>query len=91
MGHGLTHPLKPPSAAREEAADDQEARATGDRHIGHVEGRPVPARPMRVEEVGDRAFAIAIECIAQGPAGDQRQADPFARDRRAQGPDDQTG
>ena len=57
-----------------EALGDQDAGAERDRRVGDVEGRPVPARGMEIEEIDDVAVGDAVVQVAQGTAQDERQA-----------------
>ena len=61
-----------PSRRAKKLADDQE-RSHGDRGVGDVERRPTKAAGVQLQKIGDAAVEQAIEQIARGAAGDQRE------------------
>src|SRR5688572_5667279 len=54
-----------------ESIQYQEHRADGDRRVGDVERRPVPAGGVEVEEVDHLAEAQAVDHVAERAAEDQ--------------------
>ena len=65
----------------EERVRDQDDDADGDEHVGDVEGRPMVAAPMQVEEVGDHGRAAAGRRSCRARRRELRRA------RRAAGAD----
>src|ERR671931_1631834 len=57
-----------------EAFEDEEHRSDGDRGVGHVERRPVPARRVEVEEVHHLAIAETVDKVAERAAQDERES-----------------
>src|ERR671937_1971509 len=57
-----------------EAFEDGEHGSDGDRRVGHVERRPMPAGGMEVEEVHHLAIAETVDQVAERAAQDERKA-----------------
>ena len=62
-----------PGFLRPEAVPDQQHRATGDGRVGDVEGRPVLAIGMKIEEIDHRAEQDAVDHVAERTRQHQAQ------------------
>ena len=70
--------LKPPSARARNASQlvpDEEGAPRADRDVGHVEGRPVPAPPVEIDEVDHVAVHRAVDEVAERSRADQRRGE----------------
>lgn len=63
------------AAAFEEGLQEHEADAHGDRRVGDVEGGPVVAAPVDVEEVDHVAEAQAVDDVTDGAGEDQGEGE----------------
>lgn len=58
------------SSSPQDFVEDEQCRATGDSDVGDVEGRVVPAGPVKVQEVNHVAVPQAVGHVTYGAAQD---------------------